>query len=121
MEGRKLDLHHDGHGLNESIEITADNADASGASHYYELHIGGSFIGSIQFQQGPREAEGSRAGATEAAMFAILIDRLQGFQRGPYGCRENAIQITKLEECLHWTKARADDRAKRGVLGTNAR
>jgi len=54
-------------------------------------------------------------------VFAILIDRMRGFQSGPYACRENAIILTKLEECLLWTKARADGRAKRGVLGHNIR
>jgi len=52
---------------------------------------------------------------------AILIDRLRGFQAGPYACRENAIQLTKLEETLMWTKERAHARAKRGVLGKNVK
>jgi hypothetical protein len=50
-------------------------------------------------------------------MLVAMIDRLRGFQAGPFACRENAIILTKLEECLHWTRARADARAKRGVLG----
>lgn len=118
---REIDLHHDGHGLNESIRITADDADQSGASHSYELTINGEHVGGIQFQMGPRNVPGSIPGATEAALLAILIDRLRGFQAGPYSCRENAIQLTKLEETLHWTKARADERAKRGVLGKNVK
>jgi hypothetical protein len=117
----RIDLHHDGHGLNESIAIISDAPDQSGASHLYELFIGGEPVAHIQFQKGPRNVEGSTPGATEAALYAVLIDRLRGFQSGPYGCRENAIQLTKLEETLHWTKARADERAKRGVLGKNAK
>lgn len=116
---RQIDTHHDGHGLNESIQIHSDDADRSGAAHYYDGTIDGRPIFHIQFQQGPRNVEGSTPGATEAAILAVLIDRLQGFQAGPYSCRENAIQLTKLEEVLHWTKARADARAKRGVLGHN--
>jgi hypothetical protein len=123
---RTITDHHDGHGLNESIEITTDAADTSGAAHAYALTIKHdddtiSNVGYVQFQQGPRNEAGSTPGATEAALLAILIDRLRGFQDGPYGCRENAIQLTKLEECLHWTKARADARARRGVLGKNAK
>lgn len=118
---RAITEHHDGHGLNESIEITTDEPDGSGAAHYYDLLIGGDLIGKIQFQKGPRNVEGSTPGATEAAILAVLIDRLRGFQAGPYSCRENAIQLTKLEEVLHWTKARADARAKRGVLGQNVK
>jgi hypothetical protein len=118
---RSVDLHHDGHGLSESIVIKTDDADQSGAAHGYEMEINGVIVGSIQFQKGPRNVVGSTPGVTEAALLAVLIDRLKGFQAGPYSCRENAIQLTKLEECLHWTKARADERAKRGVLGRNAK
>jgi hypothetical protein len=119
---REIDTHHDGHGLNESIQIFADDADGSGASHNYGLFIDGVQVAFVQFQKGPRNVEGSIPGATEASILAILIDRLRGFQAGPYGCRENAIQLIKLaEETLHWTKARADERAKRGVLGKNAK
>lgn len=127
---REIDTHHDGHGLNESIRIETDLPDASGAAHRYTLSMdstnienatGREVIGVIQFQQGPRNVEGSTPGATEAALLAVLIDRLRGFQAGPYACRENAIQLTHLEECLHWTKARADERARRGVLGRNAK
>lgn len=118
---RSVTDHHDGHGLNESVAIQTDSPDPSGAAHYYNLAINGEQVGAIQFQKGPRNEEGSTPGATEAALLAILIDRLRGFQAGPYACRENAIQLTKLEECLHWTKARADARAKRGVLGKNVK
>lgn len=116
---RQITTHHDGHGLNESIDLRADDPDQSGASHAYGAEIDGELILALQFQQGPRHVEGSTPGMTEAALLAVLIDRLQGFQSGPYSCRENAIQLTKLEEVLHWTKARADERAKRGVLGQN--
>ena len=111
---RTLDTHHDGHGLNESIIIHADGPkemtmlDSDGA---------GLVVASIQFQQGPRNEAGAVAGITEGALYAVLIDRLKGFQAGPFACRENAIQLTKLEECAMWARARADERAKRGVLG----
>jgi hypothetical protein len=114
---RTITDHHDGHGLNESITIEADEPSNGGASHHYTLSTPNTLVGYVQFQQGPRDVEGSIPGVTEAVVLAILIDRLRGFQSGPYACRENAIIITKLEECLHWTKARADARAKRGVLG----
>lgn len=118
---RTLDDHHDGHELNESLTIYTDEPDASGAAHAYTVNIGEQRVAHVQFQKGPRNVEGSTPGATEAVLLAILIDRLRGFQSGPYGCRENAIQLTHLEEALMWTEKRADDRAKRGVLGTNAR
>lgn len=121
---RTIDIHHDGHRLNESIILNADAPDQSGASHSYTAYIeqpnkDGWQVASIQFQKGPRNVDGSTPGMTEASLLAILIDRLRGFQAGPYSCRENAIQLTHLEECLHWTQARADERARRGVLGHN--
>ena len=116
---RTIDTHHDGHGLNESIRLESDDQNDSGSAHKYEAWIGDTRVAVVQFQKGPRNVDGSTPGMTEAAVLAILIDRLRGFQAGPYACRENAIQLTKLEETLHWTKARADERAKRGVLGHN--
>ena len=118
---RTIDDHHDGHGLNESIRIETDAPDQSGAAHEYIAWIGDKKVSHVQFQKGPRRVEGSIPGMTEAAVLVILIDRLRGFQGGPYSCRENAIQLTKLEEVLHWTRARADARARRGVLGQNVK
>ncbi len=118
---RLLTHHHDGHGLNEKIRIETDAPDASGAAHSYDIQIDGTTVGSIQFQKGPRKDPGSTPGVTEAALLAVLIDRLEGFQAGPFSCRENAIQLTKLEEVLHWTRHRADARARRGVLGENTK
>ena len=125
---RKYEDHLDGHGLNELISITSDDQDmnAGAASHVYDFLIECKDseirrVGRIQFQHGPRHDPGSKPGITEAALYTVLINRLRDFQAGPYACRENAIQLTKLEECLHWTKARADERARRGVLGRNAK
>lgn len=56
---------------------------------------------------------------TEMAVLAVVIDRLRSHQSGPYSCRENACALTKCEEALHWMRQRADNRAARGVLGTN--
>ena len=72
----------------------------------------------IQFQHGPRLADGSTPGITEAVLYAILIDRLEGFQAGPLACAANEEQLTHLRACLAAAKARADERAARGVLGT---
>jgi hypothetical protein len=58
---------------------------------------------------------------TSQSLLAIVLDRLKGFQRGPFGCRENAIVVTKLEESIHWLRHRAEDREKRGVEGTLAK
>lgn len=72
----------------------------------------------ILFQNGPiKEADVN--GVTEQSLLAIVIDRLQSFQKGPFACRENALAVTKLEEAMHWLGARTRDRIARGVEGTN--
>jgi hypothetical protein len=130
--------HHDGFGLNDKIKIEHDGRDfekGGGASHRYELWMGvptgeelagkpletTKLVAAIQFQHGPRNEPGSVPGVTEAAILAVLIDRLRSFQAGPYACRENEKMLSHLEEALGWEKRRATDRNKRGVLGKLAK
>jgi len=128
---RNIDTHHDDHGLNESLVISCDERDVEGgggASHHYVIyrydHDGGSdysheSVARIQFQHGPRNVDGSKHGVTEAALYAVLIDRMEAFQAGPFSCASNAEQLAHLRHCLALTKRRADERAARGVLGKN--
>jgi len=121
---REITTHHDGHGLNESITIKADEPGPGGASHCYDVEIGlegGSWsqVGRIQFQQGPRNVEGSTPGMTDIALLAIVRHRLESFNAGEFRCRENACAITHIQEAMMWMRERADERAKRGVLGKN--
>lgn len=55
-------------------------------------------------------------GTTNEELLAVLIDRMQYLQ-AKFPCRENAIVITKLEECLMWQNKRTTDRKARGVEG----
>lgn len=123
---RTITEHHDGHGLNESIGIIADERDAKNGgngSHHYDFTASKGTavhqVGFIQFQHGPRLDPKSRIGVTEAALYVVLIDRLEGFQAGPFACDENMQQIDLLKQCLALTKARADARAAAGILGKN--
>lgn len=122
MPNKQLTDHHDGHGLNESIVLTGTD-EVAGVCHRYGATIqdvNGTYnVLEISFQRGPRNVEGSIPGVTEMAVIAVVIDRLRGHQAGPYATRENAIALTKCEEALMWMRQRADNRAKRGVLGTN--
>ena len=72
----------------------------------------------IIFQDGPIGEAGVN-GVMDENLIAIVIDRLRGFQKGPYVCRENAIALTKLEESLMWLKERTAGRQARGVEGTH--
>jgi hypothetical protein len=124
MSNTTITTHHDGHGLNESLAIYKDEPGPGGASHYYSVQIVGEGINPrdvaafVQFQKGPRNEPDSIPGVTELALLAIVRDRLESFNAGEFRCRQNAISITKIEEAMHWLKDRADERARRGVLGS---
>lgn len=117
---RHITTHYDGHGLNERIALTADPIDGSGASHDYMAAIAGRVRARVQFQKGPRNAVNSTPGVTTAALLAILIDHIEGFQLGPFACAENDVALDHLQQALMAVRRRADDRADRGVLGTEA-
>lgn len=114
-----------------SIAVT-DEPGAGGANHRYSItgfdatnnpsRAEGDFRtgASVLFQNGPI-AENSVNGLTQEVLLAIIIDRLQSFQKGPYACRENALALTKLEEAKHWLFSRTLERMQRGVEGTHAK
>jgi hypothetical protein len=73
----------------------------------------------IQFQKGPCGAGDSESGILDVDLLEIVRHRLQSFQAGEFSCRENALALTAVEEALLWMNKRVEDRAERGVLGTN--
>jgi len=73
----------------------------------------------ISFQNGPI-AEIGVNGVTHEALIEILIDRLKGFQAGPYACVENADTLGKLISAQAFLHARTKARMERGVEGTHA-
>lgn len=109
---------------NDKITITVlDDPGQGGACHQYaarwknerdktEPHC---FIG---FQNGPISEFGVN-GVTQEVLLAIVIDRLQSFQAGPFACRENALALTKIQEAQMWLQRRTRERMQRGVEGTN--
>ena len=102
-----------------------DEPSYGGACHTY--HIGrpdleedfpSDEFGYVRFQKGPVKEAGIN-GCHQEDLIAIVIDRLQHFQKGDFKCRENALALTKLEEAMHWLNHRTRDREKREVEGTN--
>lgn len=65
-----------------------------------ELSIGGGYID----------------GTTLEEMLRVSIARLQDLN-SRFGCRENTIAITKMQEALMWLNERTRDRKERGVEG----
>lgn len=94
--------------------------DAGNASHLYGIQFGGpSDVVRIAFQHGPRGEGGSTSGIFDDGLLAIIQDRLDGFQSGPFACPENqdALEhVIKAREALGLRVAR---RVNKGVLGAN--
>lgn len=117
---------------NDQLKIAVlDEPGSGGACHRYEIsgYRSASNPSRVEmdanttvvlFQNGPI-AEVGVNGVTHEALLAILVDRMRGFQEGPYACRENALALTKLEEAQHWLQKRTRDRMARGVEGTHDR
>ena len=114
----------------KGITITCDDRDpaAGNMSHVYTvtgpmLQNGDNldapaFSQTVSFQHGP-VAEAGINGLTNEALLAIVIDRLEGAQEGPFKSRYNALAITKVEEAILWLSRRTLDRMSRGVEGQN--
>lgn len=97
-----------------------DNPGPGNACHSYEIAIGktGPRVGFVNFQKGPLQ-ENDFNGCSNESVLAIVVDRLKGFQSGPYACRENALALTKIQEAIMWLHQRTKERSTRGVEGTN--
>lgn len=92
------------------------------ANHQYVIERNSpeiDILATIQFQDGPRNIEGSVAGVIDTDLLEIVRDRLRGFQSGEFSSRENACALTHIEEALMWLNRRVEDRIERSVLGTN--
>jgi hypothetical protein len=77
----------------------------------------------LRFQRGV-VGENGLNGITVEALLAIVIDRLEFYQRSPFPCQENAAALTHvraaqthLAEGLGWLHERTEDRIRRGVEG----
>lgn len=111
---------------NSAITIEADEPEPScGARHNYDIRVVGGdplrvgHFTPLRFQRGPIGEVGTN-GITHEVLLAILIDRLRGFQSGPYACAENASALAHLEAARDSLHARTRARVARGVEGTHA-
>lgn len=129
MPRREINTHKV-NGANEAISITVlDEPGSGGASHKYLLQIRrpgpeGKPDGALnselllQFQNGPIGERGPN-GITQEALLAVVIDRLECFQRGPFKCKENEDALGMIKggaTCLH---KRTTRRLAAGVEGTH--
>lgn len=123
QDARKV-THHTRLNPTQFVEVFAlDEPNRGGAHTAYKLFAGvgaDAYEISIKFQDGHPDAVGYN-GILDDALIAVVIDRLQGFQSGPFASRETAIVITKLQEALQWSAQRVADRLERGVMNTDSK
>lgn len=72
----------------------------------------------IKFQCGPIKEVGVNGTSIENVA-QLLIDRLEGFQKGPFKCESNQKAITALKMAIEALEERTRKRQAQGVEGTN--
>lgn len=110
--------------LNRAIEIEANGEPGPGGAHtIYSLYVPDHpeiqvpISTTLHFQNGPIHETSDFNGISNESVLVVLIDRMRGFQSGPFACRENALALTHMEEALMWLQKRTRDRVARGVEG----
>lgn len=115
---------------NDTLTISVtDEPGAGGANHRYEINGFATENNpgynedddaelTILFQNGPI-ADAGVNGVTHEALLAIVADRLQAFQVGPYACAENAEALKHVEAAQEALLSRTRARMARGVEGTH--
>ena len=91
-----------------------------GAYHEYMVAAaeGQHILEHIQFQKGPRKADGSTPGVLDCDLLEIVRDRLTAFCAGSMPCKETKNALVHVEIALLHLNQRVEDRIERGVLGT---
>ncbi len=117
-------------GTNVHTTVAAlDEPSFGGACHQYQIYatkstkdgvsdISGKTLQDIYFQKGPIKKHGVN-GIAEGDLLCILIDRLEGFQKGEYACKENALVLTYLQGALGRLRDRTQRREAAGIEGTS--
>lgn len=75
-------------------------------------------LAKIDFQNGPINEVGVN-GVMNEDLIAMVITRLEHFNKTDFQCRENSMAITKLEEAMLWLRKRTIGRENRGIEGTH--
>jgi len=103
-----------------------DEPGHGGACHRYriqetdEVIVMNGIWQDVVFQNGPIGADGNGVNGIQMEdLIAICIDRLEGFQSGPYAHGYNADALKSLRCALASLQQRTRDRIARGVEGTH--
>lgn len=120
-----------GHKVNPANDVlrvlVLDEPGSGGANHHYEIQVPAPASEAshstastypIRFQNGPI-AEAGVNGLTHEALLAILIDRMEGFQAGPYASADNQEALDAMRTAQAALQRRTLARMARGVEGTH--
>lgn len=121
---------HKVNGLNEALQIQVlDDPGQGNACHRYlivppipadqlpdTLVCYGGYP--INFQNGPTKEVGVN-GISHEALLAIVRDRLEGFQSGPYACEANKCALECVILAMGALHSRTLERVQRGVEDTH--
>ena len=99
--------------------VVIDLPTHANACHKYEVRdpMGG-LLGSIHFQEGPIKEAGIN-GVQHAELLAILRDRLDGFQAGPFASGTNEVTRGFIDAAMASDATRTRLRVAAGVEGTS--
>ena len=122
---RMIELHKVG-GVDSRLRIEVlDGPGAGGACHQYRVVEDvpegqettlPAYV--IKFQKGPIKEHGLN-GITQEVLLAIVIDRLESFQKGDFACELNEVALEHAKEALAALQQRTRDRIDRNVEGTS--
>lgn len=102
------------------VAIDEHDPNAGGACHAYAIQFRGpTDVCIVQFQHGPRAVDGSIPGVFDDDLLAIVQDRLEAFQQGPFACPENECALNGVRMARQYLGHRVAARVKAGVLGLN--
>lgn len=120
---RELTDHRIG-GLNEHLQVLAlDPPGPGGASHHYTIGLYTSEreeLWQLDFQEGAIPEHGFN-GISIEALLAICIDRLRGFQAGPFPSMDGENALYLLQNALRSMQKRTLERIARGVSGQHVK
>lgn len=99
-------------------KITGFSTGSNSSDPFKDLYGVPAEHATVLFQNGPIKQFGVN-GITHEALLAILIDRLESFQAGPFACADNDEALYHGRAMLECLQRRTRERIARGVEGTN--
>ena len=108
----------EGDSLNHQLKIVVrDEPGPGGANHRYSIgHDTRGTLAEFDFQNGPVGAAGVN-GISNEALLAVVMDRLEGFSKGPFPSAQSDAALVYVTWALKNLKARTAERLARGVEG----